>query len=67
MKFVLEIEFGGAGMNTMMDIADSLSQVSHEIDNIAEEDPNVYIKESLISRILDENGNTVGTYKVVEV
>ena len=59
MKFTLEIELGNAAMRTAEDVAERLERTAKKLRE------NGLIR-NFYGRIGDRNGNTVGTWQVVE-
>lgn len=63
MKFILEIELGNDAMLTLGDLAAALRCVALKLDDI---DDGLPVEEDEIGGIMDDNGNRVGKWEVVD-
>jgi hypothetical protein len=59
-KFILEIETGNDAMRTSRDISNALNEVALKIRN----DSMHYLKLISPKKIMDSNGNSVGSWRV---
>ncbi len=58
-KFTLEIELGNDAMNSASDIAGALIKVAKRIEM-----NNYSVESSIVRGIMDENGNSVGSWEI---
>jgi DUF917 family protein len=54
-KFALTIDLGNAAMDSRSDIAAALTKVAKQITNVA-------MSKGIVVKIMDENGNSVGSW-----
>lgn len=62
MKFYLEIEVENDAMQSLSEVADALVDVASKLRGIEEEDEEVEMEDIEGASIMDENGNTVGSW-----